>query len=158
MHQRCLFVVRGIDRGDLLGAKQSEQRFGISVCLGQQPFCFRRTGGETGTVEQAVQRDSLLRRRAQDGAWPHLITPVRLYTCYLQVRRRVEPLPDFAALAQTELSALQEAFATAQADYKGMWHSLTPPGRRFQSGKYITQLQAHPLFRVAHPCSSAQRW
>lgn len=36
-----------------------------------------------------------------------------------KIRRRVEPLPDFAAVAQTELGKLQGAFDAAQADYKG---------------------------------------
>lgn len=38
-----------------------------------------------------------------------------------RVRRRVEPLPAFAALAQAELGRLQAAFDGAQADYKGAW-------------------------------------
>lgn len=36
-----------------------------------------------------------------------------------KVRRRVEPLPEFTALAQTELSKLEQAFSDAQAGYKG---------------------------------------
>jgi len=38
-----------------------------------------------------------------------------------KVRRRVEPLPEFTALAQTELSKLEQAFSDAQAGYKGAW-------------------------------------
>jgi hypothetical protein len=36
-----------------------------------------------------------------------------------KVRRRVEPLPEFAALAQAELAKLQTAFDNANSSYKG---------------------------------------
>lgn len=46
-----------------------------------------------------------------------------------KIRRRVEPLPEFASVAQTELGKLQAAFDQAQADYKG---------ERTRSCTYIT--------------------
>jgi hypothetical protein len=45
-----------------------------------------------------------------------------------RVRRRVEPLPAFAALAQAELGRLQAAFDGAQADYKGEWKQRAGAG------------------------------
>lgn len=36
-----------------------------------------------------------------------------------RIRRRVEPLPEFASLAQTELAKLEQTFTEAQTSYKG---------------------------------------
>lgn len=57
-----------------------------------------------------------------------------------RIRRRVEPLPEFAALAQGELSRLEGAFTAAQDGYKGM----------LKYWKEDTEMPADELFGHLH--------
>ena len=65
-----------------------------------------------------------------------------------KVRRRVEPLPDFAAIAQGELGKLQSAFDAAQVDFKSLLRFF----------KEDADMPADELFGTIHSFLQVRWW